>query len=80
MPKQNKKKQGKQNPCKHPRIEETNTADSDSQHLGVTIEEVGNVALGRITFDSLECGQYFNFDNHDVTNFNGIDERVLYYV
>src|SRR6266851_6822774 len=80
MPKQDKKKQGKQNPRKHPRIEETNAMDSDLQHLGVTIEEVGDVAPGRVTFDSLECGQYFNFDNHDVTNFNGIDERVLYYV
>jgi len=78
--KQEKKNKGKSNPRKCTRIEETNTADSDSQHSGVTIEEIGDVTLGGITFNALECGQYFNFENHDVTNFNGIDERTLYYV
>src|SRR6266851_9852538 len=68
------KKKGKQNPCKCSRIEETNATDSDSQHSGVTIKDVGDVTPGGITFDSLECGQYFNFKNHDVTNFNRIDE------
>ncbi len=46
----------------------------------MTIKEIGNVTLGRIIFDALECGQYFNFKNYDVTNFNGIDKRTLYYV
>ncbi len=61
-------------------IKETNTADSDLQHLRVTIEEIGDVTLGGITFDALERDQYFNFENHNVTNFNRIDERTLYYV
>jgi hypothetical protein len=43
------------------------------------IEEVVNVAPGGIQFDSSEHGQYFNFHNYDVTNFNGIDECTLYY-
>ncbi len=32
-----------------------------------------------ITFNSSEKGQYFNFANHDVTSYNGIDEHTLYY-
>jgi hypothetical protein len=43
------------------------------------IEEVGDVAPGGIVFDASEQGQYFNFADHDVTNYNGIDERTLYY-
>jgi hypothetical protein len=53
--------------------------DSNSQHLAVMIKEPGNVAPGRIVFDALECRQYFNFDSHDVTNFNGIDECTIWY-
>ncbi len=78
--KQEKKNKGKSNPCKRARIKETNATDSDSQHLRVTIKEIGDVTPGGITFDASECGQYFNFENHNVTNFNGIDERTLYYV
>jgi hypothetical protein len=44
------------------------------------IEEPGIVASGGIVFDSLKHGQHFNFNSHDATNFNGIDERTLYYV
>ena len=80
-PKQEKAKgKEKENPRKRPRNEETNAADSDSQHSAVTIEEPGVVAPGGIVFDSSEHGQHFNFDSHDATNFNGIDERTLYYV
>jgi len=46
----------------------------------VTIKEPGVVTPSRTVFDSSECRQYFNFNSHDVTNFNGIDKRVLYYV
>ena len=44
------------------------------------IEEPGIVASGGIVFDSLKHGQHFNFNSHNATNFNGIDERTLYYV
>jgi len=55
-PKQKKKNKGKSNPHKCARIEETNAMDSDSQHSGVTIEEIGNVTPGGITFDASEHG------------------------
>ncbi len=53
--------------------------DSDSQHSAIVIEMTGNAAPGGIIFDSSEQGQNFNFENYDVTNYNGIDERTLYY-
>jgi hypothetical protein len=77
-PKQDKGK-AKPKSRKRPRNEETNVADSDSQHSAVTIEMTGDVAPGGIVFDSSEEGQHFNFADYDVTNFNGIDERTLYY-
>jgi hypothetical protein len=43
------------------------------------IKEPGNVAPSRIVFDALEHGQYFNFDQYDATNLNGIDKRTIYY-
>jgi hypothetical protein len=43
------------------------------------IEMANEVAPSGITFDSSEQGQHFNFADHDVTNYNGIDERTLYY-
>jgi len=39
----------------------------------------GDAAPSGIIFDSSEQGQNFNFENYDVTNYNGIDERTLYY-
>ncbi len=77
-PKQDKGKE-KANLHKCARNEETNTADSDSQHLVVTIEMTGNVAPGGIIFNSSKHGQHFNFADYDVTNYNRIDECTLYY-
>jgi len=77
-PKQDKGK-GKGSPRKRARNEETNIADDDLQLSSIMIETADKVAPGGITFDSSEQGQHFNFKNHDVTNFNGIDERTLYY-
>jgi hypothetical protein len=77
-PKQDKGK-GNANLCKRPGNEETNIADSDSQHSVVTIEEPGDVAPGRIVFDASEHRQYFNFNSHNVTNFNGIDKCTIWY-
>ena len=65
--------------CKHARNEEMNTMDSDSQLSVVIIEMPGDVAPSRITFDSSEHGQHFNFTDYDVTNYNGIDKRTLYH-
>jgi len=73
------KGKGNTNPRKHSRNEETNIADSNSQHSAVTIEEPGNVAPSRIVFNASEQGQYFNFDSHNVTNFNRIDKCTIYY-
>ncbi len=75
---QEKKNNGKTNPCKCARNKKTNATDSDSQHLGITIEKVGNATLGKITFDSFKHGQYFNFSDYNVTNYSGIDKRTLY--
>jgi hypothetical protein len=90
-PKQDKGK-GKATPCKRARNEETNAADSDSQLLLVmikmsgdvtpgmmTLKTTSDVTCGRITFDSSEQGQHFNFADYDVTNYSGIDEHTLYY-
>jgi hypothetical protein len=43
------------------------------------IEVADEIAPGSITFNSSEQGQHFNFNTYDATNFNGIDERALYY-
>jgi hypothetical protein len=43
------------------------------------IETADEVTPGGITFDSSKQGQHFNFEDHDVTNYNGIDECTLYY-
>jgi hypothetical protein len=56
---------------------EVNAADSNRSYAA--IEEVEEVTLGGITFDTLECGQFFNFDNENVTNSSINDERTLYY-
>ena len=45
----------------------------------MTLKTTSDVAHGRITFDSLEQGQHFNFSDYDVTNYSGIDEHTLYY-
>ena len=76
--KQNKGK-GKGNSCKRARNEETNAMDSNSQLSAIMIKMPGNVAPGRITFNSSEHGQHFNFTDYNVTNYNGIDEHTLYY-
>ncbi len=76
-PKPEKKGKVKENSCKRSQTEEANAADSD--HSYVAIEEVEEVSSGGITFDALEHGQYFNFDNQDVANYSANDERTLYY-
>jgi hypothetical protein len=45
----------------------------------MTLETTSDVARGRITFDSSEQGQHFNFSDYNVTNYSGIDECTLYY-
>ncbi len=73
------KGKAKSSPCKCARNKETNAVDSDSQHLAVVIEMTGDAAPSRIMFNSSEQGQNFNFENYDVTNYDGIDEHTLYY-
>jgi hypothetical protein len=74
---QNKKDKAKENPRKHSRTEKANAADSDCSYA--TIKEVEEVTLGGITFDALEHGQFFNFNNKNVANSSINDERTLYY-
>jgi len=45
----------------------------------MTLETTSNVAPSRITFNSSKQGQHFYFADYDVTNYNEIDERTLYY-
>jgi hypothetical protein len=40
---------------------------------------VGEASAGGITFDASECGQFFNFNNENVTNYSANDESTLYY-
>lgn len=42
-------------------------------------EVIGESSTGRITFDTSENGQYFNFNNKNVTNYDSNDEPTLYY-
>jgi hypothetical protein len=74
---QNKKDKAKENPRKHSRTEEANTAESDQSYAA--IKEVAEVSSGGITFDPLEHGQYFNFSNENVANYSVNDESTLYY-
>jgi hypothetical protein len=74
---QNKKDKAKENPCKHLRTEEVNAANSN--HSYAAIKEVEEVTLGGITFDTSKCGQFFNFNNENVTNSSINDEHTLYY-
>jgi len=76
-PKLKKKGKVKENPRKHAYTEEVNTANSN--HSYATIEEVKEVTLGGITFNALECGQFFNFNNKNVANSSINDEHTLYY-
>jgi hypothetical protein len=74
---QNKKDKAKENPFKHSRTKEVNAANSN--HSYATIKEVEEVTLGGITFNTSKCGQFFNFDNENVTNSSINDEHTLYY-
>jgi len=47
--------------------------------ITVVIEMTGDVTPGRIIFDLSKQRQNFNFKDYNVTNYNGIDKRTLYY-
>jgi len=72
-----KKGKVKENSCKCAQTKEANAADSN--HSYTAIEEVGEVSSRGITFNALEHGQYFNFNNQDVTNYSTNNEHTLYY-
>jgi hypothetical protein len=74
---ENKKGKVKENAHKHSRTKEANTADSDTSYTA--IKDVGEVTSGRITFDTSENGQFFNFSNQNVTDYSMNDESTLYY-
>lgn len=67
----------KEDSCKHAHTKEANAANSN--HSYAAIEEVKEVTQGGITFDTSECGQYFNFDKEDVANYSINDERIIWY-
>ncbi len=77
--KPSKKEKKRENSCKHTK-NEANAVESDHSYAAIEeVEEVGEVSLGGITFDPSEHGQYFNFDNENVTDYNVNDEHTLYY-
>ena len=67
----------KEDSCKHARTKEANATNSN--HSYAAIEEVKEVTQGGITFDTSECGQYFNFDKEDVANYSINDECTIWY-
>jgi hypothetical protein len=75
----NKKEKKKENTrkCAKNEVNEVNTAESD--HSYAAIEEFRETSSRGITFDSSESGQYFNFNNKDVTNYSMNDKSTLYY-
>jgi hypothetical protein len=72
-----KKEKVKENPCKHLRTKEANTADSDASYA--TIKEIEEVTSEGITFDASKHSQFFNFSNKNVTNYSMNNESTLYY-
>jgi hypothetical protein len=76
-PKLEKKSKVKENSRKRACTEEANTANSNRSYAA--IKEVEEIKSGGITFDASERGQFFNFDNKNVTNSSINDERTLYY-
>jgi len=78
-PKPSKKEKKRENSHKRAK-NEVNAVKSDRSYVAIEeVEEVGEVSLGGITFDPSEHGQYFNFDNENVTDYNVNDEHTLYY-
>jgi len=78
-PKPSKKEKKRENSRKHAK-NEVNTVESDHSYAAIKeVEEVGEVSSGGITFDPSEHGQYFNFDNKNVADYNENDKHTLYY-
>jgi len=77
--KPSKKEKKRENSCKHAK-NEANTVKSDRSYAAIEeVEEVGEVSSGGITFDPSKHGQYFNFNNENVADYNENDEHTLYY-
>jgi hypothetical protein len=51
----------------------------DSDQTYAAIKEVEEALACGITFDTSECGQFFNFNNENVTDYSINDKSTLYY-